>query len=594
MQRFNLQIFQRFWTIAKTYWFSDEKWKARGLLLLIVLLLLAYTGLSVVLNNQRGELISALSAKNESRFWQTVIIFIGVLVVYAPLLAAYTYLRDRLGLAWRRWLTTDFVERYFAERAFYRINQFSPDIDNPDQRIAEDVKNFTQESLTLALVLSDSVLEIIAFSGVLLGISRELVIFLLGYAVIGTLVTVGVFGQPLVRLNFEQLKREANFRFSLVRVRENAEAIAFYQGEAQESAQVNNRFMAAFDNYKRLLGWELGLNGLTNAYEFIPFVLPALVVAPGIFSGDIEVGKVSEAQGAFIRVFFSLNLIVARFQSLSAFGAGIDRLYDFATSLGGVKELEKGEEPVLEKDAQKEDAPEEHTQKENTQEDVSCHHPVIRCEMADELALQNLTLQTPNYQRTLIENLSLVLDAQSSLLVVGPSGCGKSSLMRAIAGLWNSGTGVIQRPQLEHLLFLPQKPYMILGSLRQQLLYPYPEVKLDDNQLKLALQQVNLPDLDKRFGGLDAEEEWSDVLSLGEQQRLSFARVLLHQPTYTILDEATSALDRDNEKQLYNHLATTKTAYLSVGHRQSLEDYHQAILRLAEDHTWQLKPLDDK
>ena len=594
MQRFNLQIFQRFWTIAKTYWFSDEKWKARGLLLLIVLLLLAYTGLSVVLNNQRGELISALSAKNESRFWQTVIIFIGVLVVYAPLLAAYTYLRDRLGLAWRRWLTTDFVERYFAERAFYRIKQFSHDIDNPDQRIAEDVKNFTQESLTLALVLSDSVLEIIAFSGVLLGISRELVIFLLGYAVIGTLVTVGVFGQPLVRLNFEQLKREANFRFSLVRVRENAEAIAFYQGEAQESAQVNNRFMAAFDNYKRLLGWELGLNGLTNAYEFIPFVLPALVVAPGIFSGDIEVGKVSEAQGAFIRVFFSLNLIVARFQSLSAFGAGIDRLYDFATSLGGVKELEKGEEPVLEKDAQKEDAPEEHTQKENTQKDVSCHHPVIRCEMADELALQNLTLQTPNYQRTLIENLSLVLDAQSSLLVVGPSGCGKSSLMRAIAGLWNSGTGVIQRPQLEHLLFLPQKPYMILGSLRQQLLYPYPEVKLDDNQLKLALQQVNLPDLDKRFGGLDAEEEWSDVLSLGEQQRLSFARVLLHQPTYTILDEATSALDRDNEKQLYNHLATTKTAYLSVGHRQSLEDYHQAILRLAEDHTWQLKPLDDK
>ena len=594
MQRFNLQIFQRFWTIAKTYWFSDEKWKARGLLLLIVLLLLAYTGLSVVLNNQRGELISALSAKNESRFWQTVIIFIGVLVVYAPLLAAYTYLRDRLGLAWRRWLTTDFVERYFAERAFYRINQFSPDIDNPDQRIAEDVKNFTQESLTLALVLSDSVLEIIAFSGVLLGISRELVIFLLGYAVIGTLVTVGVFGQPLVRLNFEQLKREANFRFSLVRVRENAEAIAFYQGEAQESAQVNNRFMAAFDNYKRLLGWELGLNGLTNAYEFIPFVLPALVVAPGIFSGDIEVGKVSEAQGAFIRVFFSLNLIVARFQSLSAFGAGIDRLYDFATSLGGVKELEKREESVLEKDAQKEDAPEEHTQKENTQKDVSCHHPVIRCEMADELALQNLTLQTPNYQRTLIENLSLVLDAQSSLLVVGPSGCGKSSLMRAIAGLWNSGTGVIQRPQLEHLLFLPQKPYMILGSLRQQLLYPYPEVKLDDNQLKLALQQVNLPDLDKRFGGLDAEEEWSDVLSLGEQQRLSFARVLLHQPTYTILDEATSALDRDNEKQLYNHLATTKTAYLSVGHRQSLEDYHQAILRLAEDHTWQLKPLDDK
>ena len=219
MQRFNLQIFRRFWTIAKTYWFSDEKWKARGLLLLIVALLLAYTGLSVVLNNQRGELISALSAKSEDRFWQTVVIFIGVLVVYAPLLAGYTYLRDRLGLAWRRWLTTHFVERYFTDRAFYQINQFNPDIDNPDQRIAEDAKNFTQESLTLVLVIVGSLLEIVAFSGVLWGISRELVLFLLAYAVVGTLATVGVFGRPLVRLNFEQLKREANFRFGLVRVR---------------------------------------------------------------------------------------------------------------------------------------------------------------------------------------------------------------------------------------------------------------------------------------------------------------------------------------------------------------------------------------
>ncbi|MEM9487227.1 MAG: ABC transporter ATP-binding protein/permease [Cyanobacteria bacterium P01_F01_bin.116] len=577
MKRFNVQIFQRFWTIAKTYWFSDEKWKARGLLLLIVLLLLAYTGLSVVLNNQRGELISALSAKNESRFWQTVIIFIGVLVVYAPLLAGYTYLRDRLGLAWRRWLTTDFVQRYFTDRAFYRINQSNPDIDNPDQRIAEDVKNFTQESLTLALVLSDSVLEIIAFSGVLLGISKELVLFLLGYAIVGTLATVGVFGQPLVRLNFEQLKREANFRFSLVRVRENAEAIAFYQGEAQESAQVNNRFMAAFDNYKNLLGWELGLNGVTNAYEFIPFILPALVVAPGIFSGDVEVGKVSEAQGAFIRVFFSLNLIVARFQSLTAFGAGIDRLYDFASSLGQVEDTVEGSERT------------EDTETVATPKELET--PVIASEVAPELMLKSLTLQTPNYQRTLIEELSLELGSQSSLLVVGPSGCGKSSLMRAIAGLWNSGTGTIQRPELGELLFLPQKPYMILGSLRQQLLYPYPDIELDDTQLKGALKQVNLPDLDERFSGFDAEEEWSDVLSLGEQQRLSFARVLLHQPKYTILDEATSALDRDNEKQLYSHLAATKTAYLSVGHRKSLEEYHQSILRLEEDHTWQLQSL---
>lgn len=607
MERFNFKVFGRFWVIAKAYWFGDEKWKARGLLLLIVLLLLAYTGLSVLLNNQRGVLISALSAKDESRFWQTVVIFIGVLVVYAPLLAGYTYLRDRLGLAWRRWLTNRFVDRYFSDRAFYRINQFNPDIDNPDQRIAEDVKSFTQESLTLVLVVSDSVLEVIAFSGVLWGISRELVVFLLVYAVLGTLVAVGVFGKPLVRLNFEQLKREANFRFSLVRIRENAEAIAFYQGEAQESAQIKDRFMAAFENFKHLLFWELNLNGLTNAYEFIPYVLPAIVVAPAVFGGDVEVGKVSEAQGAFIRVFFSLNVIVARFQSLTAFGAGIDRLYDFAGSLGPVEAIADLPEAVAVTGHPENGHPEngdlETSPPETEPEDVESMetavdaeaipdpHPLIIREVASELALHHLTLQTPNYQRTLIENLSLELKPQSSLLVTGPSGCGKSSLLRAIAGLWDSGKGLIQRPELEHLLFLPQKPYMILGSLRQQLLYPYPDTEIEDARLEAVLTGVNLPDLAERFGGFDAAAEWGDVLSLGEQQRLSFARVLLHQPTYVILDEATSALDRTNEAQLYSHLAATHTTYLSVGHRESLEAYHHLRLGLAEDHTWQLQPL---
>ncbi|MEO1388505.1 MAG: ABC transporter ATP-binding protein/permease [Cyanobacteria bacterium J06634_6] len=579
MNRFNFKVFRRFWAIAKPYWTGDQKWKARGLLLLIVLLLLAYTGLSVVINTQRGELISALSAKNESRFWRTTLIFVGVLVVYAPLLAGYTYLRDRLALAWRKWLTDSFVSRYFSDRAFYNINQFNAEIDNPDQRIAEDVKSFTQESLTLVLVVTDSVLEMIAFSGVLWGISRELVLFLLAYAVLGTLITVGVFGQPLVKLNFEQLKKEANFRFSLVRVRENAEAIAFYQGEDQESTQIKERFMAAFNNYKSLLLWELSLNGLTNVYEFIPYVLPAIVVAPAVFGGEVEVGKVSEAQGAFIRVFFSLNVIVARLQSLTAFGAGIDRLYDFADALGPAESVDIDAEKVTESDKKK---------LTDNEEKANSQQPIIRFEESPELTLKDLTLQTPNYQRTLIEDLSISLGKDDSLLVMGPSGCGKSSLMRAIAGLWNSGEGTIQRPELGNLLFLPQKPYMVLGSLRQQIRYPYPDVEISDEQYQAVLEQVNLPELIDRFGGLDTVEEWGDVLSLGEQQRLSFARVLVHQPAYTILDEATSALDRENEQQLYGHLAAAQIAYVSVGHRDSLKDYHKSLLRLAEDHSWEL------
>jgi vitamin B12/bleomycin/antimicrobial peptide transport system ATP-binding/permease protein len=572
MERFNLKGFRRFWAIAKTYWFGDEKWKAGGLLLLIAVFLLGYTGLSVVLNNKRGVLISALSAKDEARFWETVLVFIAVLVAYAPLMAGYDYLQKRLGLEWRRWLTGRFVADYFRDRAFYDIQQFQPDLDNPDQRIAEDVKNFTQQSLALFLVVVSSVLQVIAFSGVLWGISKNLVGFLVLYALLGTLVTVGIFGQPLVRLNFEQLKREANFRFSLVRIRENAEAIAFYRGEAQEANQVNNRFMAAFDNFKKLIVWELGLNALTNAYEFIPFVLPAIVVAPAVFSGDLEVGKVSEAQGAFMRVFFSLNVVVARFSELTSFGAGIDRLYSFAEALNHL-ETEPAESP-----------PET-----STDPAESIEQPTIVIETAKSLALADFTLQTPNYQRTLVENLSIAIPDQTGLLIVGPSGCGKSSLLRAIAGLWQSGSGTIHRPDLDTILFLPQKPYMILGTLRDQLLYPHTSQDITDATLQETLEKVNLADLADRFGGFDALEEWGDVLSLGEQQRLTFARILLHRPAFAILDEATSALDLANEAKLYDHLRHTGTTFVSVGHRESLREYHQNCLKLGEDHTWSLQ-----
>ncbi|MBD1874091.1 ABC transporter ATP-binding protein/permease [Nodosilinea sp. FACHB-131] len=580
MERFNLKGFRRFWAIAKSYWFGDEKWKAGGLLLLIAVFLLGYTGLSVVLNNKRGVLISALSAKDEARFWETVLVFVGVLVAYAPLMAGYDYLQKRLGLEWRRWLTGRFVADYFGDRAFYDIQQFHPDIDNPDQRIAEDVKNFTQQSLALLLVVVSSVLQVIAFSGVLWGISKNLVGFLVLYALLGTLVTVVIFGQPLVRLNFEQLKREANFRFSLVRIRENAEAIAFYRGEAQEASQVNNRFMAAFDNFKKLIVWELNLNALTNAYEFIPFVLPAIVVAPAVFSGDLEVGKVSEAQGAFVRVFFSLNVVVARFSELTSFGAGIDRLYSFAEALNHLEpEAEVAAEPSASID---------HPTAEDPSESVD--HPTIAIETSASLALKQFTLQTPNYQRILVENLSIDIPDKTGLLIVGPSGCGKSSLLRAIAGLWNSGSGTIYRPELDNILFLPQKPYMILGTLRDQLLYPNTSQAVGDTDLQTALEKVNLANLAERFGGFDAVEEWGDVLSLGEQQRLTFARILVSQPEFAILDEATSALDLANEAKLYDHLHHSGTTFISVGHRESLVDYHQTTLKLAEDHTWGIKP----
>ncbi len=560
--RFNLKMWSRFWAIAKLYWFGEEKRGAIALLALLGGLLLAYTFLRVSLNQQQGVLISSLADKDVDRFWTAVGIFLGVLIVYVPLFAGYSYFREKLGVYWRRWLTDSFLRNYFHHRAFYNIGNSNAELDNPDQRISEDIRSFTQESLRFLLVIIVSIFQIVAFSGVLWGISKPLVICLIIYALFGNVVTTGIFGRILVKLNFEQLKREANFRFALVRIRENAESIAFYRGEEREYDQVKQQFDKAYDNFNLLILWqELYLGLFANGYEFIIYIIPQVVLAGRIFNGELEVGIVTEASGAFFTIFRSLNIIVDRFQSLANFAAGINRLYDFHEYLEPIREQVPG---------------------------VLGEREKIDTVENGRLACSRLTLQTPNYQRTLFRDISLELQPGQGLLIMGASGCGKSSLLRAIAGLWDSGTGAIYRPKLAEMLFLPQRPYMILGNLRSQLLYPNGNLNLRDEELEAVLQQVNLPDLAHRFGGLDVEKDWAGVLSLGEQQRVAFARILISQPNYAILDEATSALDVKNEEGLYGHLQQRSTTFISVGHRPSLKKYHTTVLEISDDDSWQL------
>jgi vitamin B12/bleomycin/antimicrobial peptide transport system ATP-binding/permease protein len=557
MTRFSRHLWQRFASLAVPYWFSEDKWRARGLLVLLALLLLGQSATNVLFNEESGEFTSALAAKDGARFWRSIYECVVLLVVAVPIWSLYYYVRDRLGIYWRKWLTETMLDKYFSHRAFFELNA-NPNIDNPDQRIAEDINTFTQKSLYFLLIILSALIQLVAFCGVLWTISHRLVYFLVIYAMVGSLVTAVLFGRVLVGLNFLQLKREADFRFGMVRIRENAEAIAFYQGERQESSQVKQRFAQAFSNFKKLILWQLNLNTFQYAYSFLTIFIPSAIVAHRVLAGELEVGRAVEAAGAFTAILTALAVIVDNFDQLAKFAAGINRLDTFTKALA----VDTAGRP-------KPDS-------------------AIETVHGQKLVIEHVTVQTPDLARTLVTGLSLAVEPGRGLMIVGPSGGGKSSLLRAMAGLWRSGAGTIVRPPLKEMLFLPQKPYMIMGTLRNQLLYPNVSRDVSDEELLDLLRAVNLPDLAARVGGLDVELDWSTVLSVGEQQRVAFARLLLAQPAYAMLDEATSALDIPNEEHLYRRLLATNTTVVSISHHSNLLKFHSQVLELMGDGTWEL------
>ena len=529
--------------------------KAWVLLAAVLTLSLCWTGVNVSLSYITNYFTNALVQKNQDLAYLFVGVYFCCFMLGVPIVAFYYYVQSYLAMRWREWLTDEFLGKYFSNRSYYEIETHA-ELDNPDQRIMEDIRSFTRTSLGLLLIILGALMDIVSFSGILWSKSVLLVVVVLGYSLVGTFLTILV-GRRLIGLNFNQLRYEADFRYSLVHVRDNAESIAFYQGEKPELGQISDRFKKVLGNFSLLIGWQRNLSLFTTAYSYLPVVLPFIVLFPQYFGGQIEYGDMVQANFAFLHIYAALSLIVAQMEQITTFAASIERLSTFADAITPA--------PV---------------------------HGIQTYE-TDRFALTDVTLMTPNRDRTLFQGLTMDLKGANNLVVGGQSGVGKSSLLRAIAGLWTEGSGIVLRPALKEIFFLPQKPYMLLGTLRDQMLYPRMELEIPEDELRSVLKSVNLEDLPERSGGFKAKLIWADVLSLGEQQRLAFARLFINHPGFAVLDEATSALDGENEAMLYHKLQELDIHYISVGHRSSILDYHDHVLELQGEDKWELLTVED-
>ncbi|MFK0730685.1 MAG: ABC transporter ATP-binding protein/permease [Gloeotrichia echinulata GP01] len=565
--------FTQFWAgvkaIAGPYWyptkpseraFSDviRSW---GMLILLILLIIALVGMTAFNSFVNRYLVDTLiQEKDYSKFINTLSVNIVVLVLVTLLVGFSKFVRKQIALDWYKWLNNQILDKYLSNRAYYKIN-FKADIDNPDQRLSQEIEPVTTNALNFSATFLEKVLEMGTFFIIILSISQQIAFILLAYTIIGNFIAV-YLNQELTKINQEELVFKADYNYSLTHVRNHAESIAFFQGETQESNIIGKRFNQIFKNTERKISWERGADIFSRGYQSVIQIFPFLVLAPLYIRDEIDFGQLGQAALACNLFAIALGQLISEFGTYGQFSSYVDRLTEFSNAL---EALTKKPENV------------------NTIKTVEENH----------LAFEHVTLQTPDYEQVIVEDLSLSVKAGEGLLIVGPSGRGKSSLLRAIAGLWNAGTGRLVRPPLEEVLFLPQRPYIILGTLREQLLYPSTNRQIPDAELKDILQQVNLQNLLIRVDGFDTEVPWENILSLGEQQRLAFARLLVTHPRFTILDEATSALDLKNEGNLYQQLQQTKTTFISVGHRESLFNYHQWVLELSQDSSWQLLTVQD-
>ena len=553
----NTGFLRAFWALTKPYWVSGERVKALTLLGTVVGLALLMVWLEVQFNYWNREFYNTFENRDEAEFFRQLGMFALLALVWIITAVYRLYFLQMLQIEWRTWLTNHFLADWMKDQAHYRMQLLDRGTDNPDQRIAEDLRIFVEYTSDLALGLLSAVVTLISFVVILWTLSGSLQVFgmdipgylvwvALVYAIAGTFLTHFI-GRKLIGLDFNQQRVEADFRFSLVRLRENSEGIALYRGEAEELGGLRGRFAAVITNWWQIMYKRKQLGWFTSFYHQLAIIFPYIVVSPRFFSGQIPLGAIFQTASAFGQVQGSLSWFINAYTAFAQWKATVDRLIGFVNSLERVRV----EADRLDGDRVEGSAP--------------------------SLVLEDLAIALPRGE-PLLAPTALELKPGENVLVTGPSGAGKSTFFRALSGIWPYWKGRIRLPHGARLLFLPQKPYLPIGSLRRAVCYPDDPARHSDDEVRRALNQVGLEPL---AADLERSENWAQVLSGGEQQRLAFARALLTRPDWLFLDEATAALPEAEQDRLYRLMREElpRTTFVSVGHRDSLAAHHARRLQ---------------
>ncbi len=552
--------------LVRPFWVSEERWPARGLLAILVGLNLGIVYLNVRFNTWYGVFYDALQTKNYPVYQHQLLVFTILAVAFIVAAVYQIYLRQMLEIRWRRWLTGQYLGDWMSNRAFYRMELKDYGTDNPEQRIQEDMRFITSNTLSLSLGLLSSIVTLVSFLTILWNLSGPLSFKVSGstftipgymvwvafvYAFLGSLLTHRI-GWPLRDISFNQQRFEADFRYRMTRVRENAESIALYRGEQDERRGLDGDFANIWQNWWKLMKRQKTLTWFTSFYGQAAIIFPFLVGAPRYFSGAIQLGGLMQISSAFGQVQGALSWFIDAYPQLADWRATVDRLTSFGAAI------------------------------ERSREDAAAKNAIlVEQNSVPALEVQGLELAVPT-GRVLLKGVNERIDAGEKVLITGPSGSGKTTLFRALAGLWPFGSGTVRVPAGAKVLFLPQKSYLPLGTLKAAVCYPGAADSVGDPEVLEILNACRLGHLNER---LHESANWSLALSAGEQQRVGFARVLVNRPEWVFLDEATSALDEDTERHLYRLMAERlpRATVISIAHRPSVAAFHDRQMRIDPD-----------